>query len=107
MIHGQADTYIKPEMARALFARAQEPKELWLVEGAKHNQALQVAAEEYQRRVLAFFQTHLAQAAPVELSRTPTQAFPTTTGHGPPESPPQKQPVFSYAKNHESVVESR
>jgi fermentation-respiration switch protein FrsA (DUF1100 family) len=62
MIHGGADTYIKPEMAQTLFGLARQPKELWLVEGAKHNQALQVAGEEYHRRVLAFFLAHLAEA---------------------------------------------
>jgi uncharacterized protein len=60
MIHGGADTYIKPEMARELFARARQPKELWMVESAKHNQALQVAGDLYRQRVLAFFQKHLA-----------------------------------------------
>src|SRR5262249_2861474 len=63
MIHGGADTYIKPEMARALFDAAREPKEFWLVEGAKHNQALQLAAGEYERRVREFFDTHLAGPA--------------------------------------------
>jgi alpha-beta hydrolase superfamily lysophospholipase len=62
MIHGGADTYIKPEMARALFARAGEPKTFWLVEGAKHNQAMNAANGEYRRRVLAFFDAHLADA---------------------------------------------
>ncbi|MBV9122104.1 MAG: alpha/beta hydrolase [Planctomycetes bacterium] len=65
MIHGGADTYIKPDMARALFGRAREPKELWLVEGAKHNQALTTAGDDYRRRVLEFFQVNLAQAPPV------------------------------------------
>ncbi len=60
MIHGGADTYIKPEMARALSACAREPRELWMVEGAKHNQALQTANGEYRRRVLEFFDKHLA-----------------------------------------------
>jgi uncharacterized protein len=64
MIHGAADTYIRPSMARALFDAAREPKELWLVEGAKHNQALQVANGEYRRRVLAFFEEHLAGNEP-------------------------------------------
>jgi pimeloyl-ACP methyl ester carboxylesterase len=62
MIHGGADTYIKPEMARALFARARQPKEFWLVDGAKHNQALQVAGEAYRQRVLDFFRAHLVDA---------------------------------------------
>ena len=69
MIHGGGDTYIKPEMARALFERVRGPKEFWLVEGAKHNQALQVAGDEYRRRVLAFFDRSLGggpgAAAPV------------------------------------------
>jgi pimeloyl-ACP methyl ester carboxylesterase len=65
MIHGGGDTYIKPDMAHALFARAHGPKELWLVEGAKHNQALHVAGAAYQQRVLDFFSTHLARADPV------------------------------------------
>jgi fermentation-respiration switch protein FrsA (DUF1100 family) len=60
MIHGGADTYIKPAMAQALFRHARAPKEFWMVEGAKHNQALQTAGEEYRRRVLAFFEQHLA-----------------------------------------------
>lgn len=59
-IHGGGDTYIKPEMARKLFEYAAEPKELWLVERAKHNQVLNTAGEEYKRRVLAFFDEHLA-----------------------------------------------
>lgn len=61
MIHGGADTYIKPDMARDLFALARQPKELWLVEGAKHNQALPVAGDEYRQRVLTFFQEHLSE----------------------------------------------
>jgi pimeloyl-ACP methyl ester carboxylesterase len=73
MIHGEGDTYIKPDMARALYDRAGEPKEFWLVPGAKHNQGLHVAGEEYRRRVLRFFEQHLgggaAEAAPEGESR--------------------------------------
>ena len=60
MIHGGADSYIKPVMARALFRYARRPKELWVVPDAKHNQAPHVAGEEYRRRVLEFFDRHLA-----------------------------------------------
>jgi pimeloyl-ACP methyl ester carboxylesterase len=66
MIHGEGDTYIKPAMARAVFRRAGEPKEFWLVPGAKHNQGLQVAGDEYRRRVLEFFERHLASCDPAE-----------------------------------------
>ncbi len=76
MIHGGGDTYVKPEMARELFARARAPKEFWLVEGAKHNQALQVAGEEYRQRVLAFFERHLVGGAhPAPAATAPSPAL--------------------------------
>jgi fermentation-respiration switch protein FrsA (DUF1100 family) len=96
MIHGGGDTYIKPEMAEELFRRAAEPKELWVVPNAKHNQALHVEGDEYRRRVLEFFQKHLATPiglngaaekkaeAPGERNGTPVpavvQAAPATAG---------------------------
>lgn len=60
MIHGEGDTYIKPEMAKALFSRARGPKDLWLVPKAKHNQAIQLVGDEYTRRVVEFFEKNLA-----------------------------------------------
>jgi pimeloyl-ACP methyl ester carboxylesterase len=60
MIHGGGDTYIKVDMAKALFEYAKPPKELWIVPEAKHNQAPVVAPEEYRRRVVEFFERHLA-----------------------------------------------
>jgi fermentation-respiration switch protein FrsA (DUF1100 family) len=73
MIHGELDTYIKPEMAQALFKRARAPKEFWLVPGAKHNQALQVAGEEYCRRVLEFFEQNLADPSVPRPSAAPSR----------------------------------
>jgi uncharacterized protein len=64
MIHGAADNYIKPEMARALFERARGLKELWIVPKAKHNQALTLAGADYHDRIVAFFDTHLSNAGP-------------------------------------------
>lgn len=60
MIHGDQDTYIKTDIARAVFDRATEPKEFWLVANAKHNQAMHIAGDEYHDRVLRFFLRHLA-----------------------------------------------
>src|SRR5262249_37625902 len=59
MIHGEQDTYIKPETAQALYAKASGPKELWFVEKAKHNQALNVAGKDYDGRIGQFFNRHL------------------------------------------------
>jgi pimeloyl-ACP methyl ester carboxylesterase len=77
MIHGGSDTYIKPDMARRVFARAGAPKEFWLVEGAKHNQAIQVAGVEYQERVLQFFLEHLAGMKPGQRKATPKTSPPS------------------------------
>jgi pimeloyl-ACP methyl ester carboxylesterase len=63
MIHGAGDTYIKPEMARALFDRAAGVKKLWLVPKAKHNQALHVAGADYNRAVRQFFDLHLGEVS--------------------------------------------
>ncbi|HWY85681.1 MAG TPA: alpha/beta hydrolase, partial [Gemmataceae bacterium] len=59
MIHGSADNYIKPEMAQTLFRMAGPPKDFWLVDGAKHNQSITQAGDEYKKRVLDFFDQHL------------------------------------------------
>jgi len=77
MIHGERDSYIRTEMALALFAAARGNKEFWLVPGAKHNQALQVTGDEYRRRVLEFFERHLANPA---AETPPGPAGPRTTG---------------------------
>jgi uncharacterized protein len=61
MIHGGGDTYIRPEMAQALFDQARKPREFWLVPDAKHNQAVQSHCTEYRERILRFFETHLAE----------------------------------------------
>lgn len=60
-IQGGADTYIKPEMAETLvgLAKRAAAKELWTVDGAKHNMALHVAGEAYHAKALEFFDKHL------------------------------------------------
>ncbi len=44
-----------------LLGRAREPKELWIVPGCGHGAYLDVAAEEWERRVVAFFEEALLQ----------------------------------------------
>ena len=74
VIHGANDTYIKPEIARRLYDVAAGPKEFWLVENAKHNQAIQVAGDEYRRRLSTFFHKHLDEAPAAAPDRQPLTA---------------------------------
>lgn len=76
LIHGGADTYIKPDMAKALFHSSRAPKEFWLVEGAKHNQALALAGDAYRERVLDFFKRRLAPEPPPARPQAATQESP-------------------------------
>jgi uncharacterized protein len=55
MIHGAKDSYVVPEIAQQLFARAGEPKQFWLVPEARHNGAIQVASSLYSSRLVEFF----------------------------------------------------
>ena len=55
MIHGERDSYIVPEVAKQLYQCASDPKEFWLVPGAKHNASIHVAGERYRGKLLEFF----------------------------------------------------
>jgi pimeloyl-ACP methyl ester carboxylesterase len=61
LIHSERDSYIPVEQSRLLYALAAQPKYLWVVPGAKHNQSVDVAPQEYARRTVQFFDRYLAQ----------------------------------------------
>lgn len=54
-IAGSEDRHTRLEESRALFAAASEPKDLWVVNGASHQDLHVFTREEYERRVLGFF----------------------------------------------------
>jgi fermentation-respiration switch protein FrsA (DUF1100 family) len=58
-MHGTVDNLIKPVYTKRVFANANEPKELWLIEGAKHNNMAEIGGEEYFRRIVEFFERTL------------------------------------------------
>ena len=61
MIHGEADTYIKPAMAVKLHAKCGSArKHLWVVPKAKHNQAPQIEPEAYHAKLVQFFDATFA-----------------------------------------------
>jgi fermentation-respiration switch protein FrsA (DUF1100 family) len=54
VLSGTRDEHTTPDQTRALFARAPEPKRLWLVPGAAHVDLYRFAGREYEKRVLGF-----------------------------------------------------
>jgi fermentation-respiration switch protein FrsA (DUF1100 family) len=58
-IVGEKDIHTTLEESRQLFAAAREPKELWVIAGAPHGNFYTFAPQEYERRVLPFFERHL------------------------------------------------
>ncbi len=61
-IHGERDSYIPVEQSRILYAQAPQPRYLWIVPGARHNQSVAVQPQEYTRRTVEFFDRFLADA---------------------------------------------
>jgi uncharacterized protein len=66
LIHGDADTFILPEEARALHAAAGDPRELWLLPGVGHARALEAVGVTYRDRVMEFFENALTGPARLE-----------------------------------------
>jgi uncharacterized protein len=62
-VHGDRDVFVPVADVEALYARAGEPKELWRVAEAEHRRVDRLQPEEYRKRVIGFFERHLADAA--------------------------------------------
>lgn len=58
-IAGSVDRHTTLDESKELFTAAAEPKELWVLEGAGHVDAHAFAAQEYEQRVLLFFEQHI------------------------------------------------
>src|SRR5215831_17438162 len=58
-VAGAKDRHTKLDESRELFAAASEPKEFWVVEEAAHVDVHQMLKEEYERRILDFFEKRL------------------------------------------------
>lgn len=61
VLGGSEDRHTWPTETRALYAAAPEPKALWVIDGAAHQDFLAFAPEAYRKRVLAFLDRHLAR----------------------------------------------
>jgi len=58
-IAGAADQHTTLEESRQIFDAAAEPKELWVVEGAQHQDLHALKGREYEERILSFFEKYL------------------------------------------------
>jgi fermentation-respiration switch protein FrsA (DUF1100 family) len=58
-IAGADDLHTTIEESERLYETAGEPKEFWVIQGAKHVDLHQAAPTEYESRVLEFFQKNL------------------------------------------------
>ena len=59
IIHGRYDNLVPAAQAKLLYKNAGEPKEMWLVPGAKHNQCADVGGFEYKQKMGDFFRKYL------------------------------------------------
>ena len=84
VLGGSEDRSISPAMTRELFEHAREPKDLWIVDGARHGHYFRVAPGEYSRRVSNFYARHLLGTTVPERTegklRTREQAVATKPG---------------------------
>lgn len=56
-IHGDRDEIIPLRLGQALFATAPEPKSLWIVPGAHHNDIVEKAGPAYRERLRSFYES--------------------------------------------------
>ena len=59
LIHGRYDNLVPAAQAKLLYKCAGEPKEIWLVPGAKHNKCAEVGGFEYKQRLADFYRKYL------------------------------------------------
>ena len=55
IMSGTKDRLTTPEETLSMFDAAPDPKELWMVDGAEHEDLCDFSPDEYKRRVLSFF----------------------------------------------------
>jgi len=55
LIYGEMDADVPPGTAQAMFDAACDPVDLWIVEGATHQNYLEAVPEEYTAQLLSFF----------------------------------------------------
>ena len=67
LIHGDSDAYVPTEMSRKNALVHPELTELYIVEGAKHAQAVYFETDEYLRRQVDFLRKNMTKWVEKEL----------------------------------------
>ncbi|MEO2033367.1 MAG: alpha/beta fold hydrolase [Planctomycetaceae bacterium] len=62
IMSGTVDRHTTEADTRAMFKAAAEPKQLWLLDGADHEDLYDFNPQEYETRLLEFFEQHLITA---------------------------------------------
>lgn len=63
-IHGTTDRVVPSWMSEKLFARAREPKRLWLIPDAGHMECRRKAGQAYEATIAAFFEKAFKETTP-------------------------------------------
>lgn len=63
-VHGDADRIVPVEMSQQLYAKAKEPKTLWIVPGADHLQCNRKGGKAYTSKLAGFFTEVMTSTAP-------------------------------------------
>lgn len=77
-VHGKADRVVPWQMSQAMYDRAGDPKELWLIDEMDHYEVWEAQPEAAQERLLAFFEMALSRGG--ELVETPAKRSPLSRG---------------------------
>ena len=65
-VHGERDPFVSTSEVEALASQVQGPVEVWRVPTAEHRQAFGQDPEAYNRRVVGWFEQHLAAEPPLD-----------------------------------------
>ncbi|MEE9224577.1 MAG: alpha/beta hydrolase [Bacteroidota bacterium] len=57
--HGKNDLFISPKYSRILYEHADEPKDLYFIDEAKHSDVWETGGPEYKQKLLDFIKLHL------------------------------------------------
>lgn len=58
-IHGIDDRFIRYQYSQELYIAANQPKEVWFLATANHNNVHEIGKKEYEERIVRFFQKYL------------------------------------------------